>query len=124
MQGKNPVYVAQGGGWKGWQAPKVLLCCFIAPMGAFREVEGRTIWIGRNSYPAPSWPLGALEPGGSLFIPMANGVDETGRTEPLIRAYITRYSRNQLIRYSVHRAEGGLVVMRSEKPHIRLARLR
>lgn len=93
-------------------------------MGTFREVDGQLIWIGRNSYPAPSWPLGTLEPGGSLFIPMANGVDETGRTEPLIRAYITRYSRNHLIRYSVHRVEGGLVVMRSEKPHIHLARLR
>lgn len=93
-------------------------------MGTFREVDGRTVWIGRNTYDKPTWPLGSLAPGDSFLIPMDDGVDATGRTEPVIRAYITRYSRMNWIKHHVHRVDGGLLVIRSTKPHIRLSALR
>jgi hypothetical protein len=93
-------------------------------MGTFHEVDGRTVWIGRNTYPKPDWPLATMEPGGSFLIPMANGVDATGRTEPVIRAYITRHSRTTYTKHHVHRVEGGLLVIRSTRPHIRAALLR
>lgn len=93
-------------------------------MGVFHEVDGRTVWIGRNSYPKPDWPFGTLAPGQSFLIPMSDGVDATGRTEPVIRAYITRYATATLTRYHVHQVEGGLLVIRSLKPHIRLSRVR
>ena len=47
-----------------------------------------------------------------------------GRTEPVIRSYITRYATATLTRYHVHKVEGGLLVIRSLKPHIRLSRVR
>jgi hypothetical protein len=93
-------------------------------MGAFHEVEGQTVWIGRKTYPKPDWPLRDLEPGGSFLVPMTDGVDATGRTEPVIRAYITRYSKTTYTKHHVHRVDGGLLVMRSTSPHIRLTRLR
>ena len=93
-------------------------------MGVFHEVEGRSVWIGRKSYPKPDWPMSDLAPGDSFFIPMTDGVDATGRPEPVIRAYVTRYSRTNYTRHHVHRVDGGLLVIRSTKPHYRLSRLR
>ena len=93
-------------------------------MGTFHQVDGRTVWIGRKTYPQPNWPLATLAPGGSFLIPLVDGVDATGRPEPVIRAYITRYSKTTYTKHHVHRVEGGLLVIRSTKPHIRLARLR
>jgi hypothetical protein len=93
-------------------------------MGVFHEVDGRTVWIGRRTYTKPDWPLGELERGQSFLIPMSDGVDATGRTEPVIRAYITKHASTTYTRYHVHRVEGGLLVIRSLKPHIRLSRLR
>ena len=90
-------------------------------MGVFHEVDGQTVWIGRKSYPKPDWPFANLAPGQSFLIPMADGIDATGRTEPVIRAYITRYSRITYTAHHVHRVEGGLLVMRSTAPHIRLS---
>ena len=93
-------------------------------MGVFHEVDGRTVWIGRNTYAKPDWPFGNLEQGQSFLIPMSDGVDATGRTGPVIRAYITRYASLNFTRYHVHQVEGGLLVIRSNKPHIRLSRVR
>lgn len=93
-------------------------------MGVFREVDGRTLWICRQSYPKPDWPFASLAPGKSFFIPMTDGVDATGRSEPVIRAYVTRYSRTNYTRHHVHRVDGGLLVVRSASPHIRRSRLR
>ena len=93
-------------------------------MGVFHEVDGRTVWIGRQSYAKPDWPFASLAPGESFLIPMTDGVDATGRSEPVIRAYVTRYSRTNYTRHHVHRVDGGLLVVRSASPHIRLSRLR
>ena len=93
-------------------------------MGAFHEVDGQTVWIGRKSYPKPDWPLATLSPGKSFLIPMQDGTDATGRTEQVIRAYITRHARNSLARFHVHRVDGGLLVIRSPKPPIHMACLR
>jgi hypothetical protein len=93
-------------------------------MGTFHEIDGRTVWIGRKAYPKPEWPLATLEPGGSFLIRMADGIDATGRTEPVIRAWIARYSRGAFARYHVHRVEGGLLVIRSDRPYIHRTRLR
>lgn len=103
---------------------KLLLYCSVALMGVFHEVDGRTVWIGRKTYAKPDWPLGNLEQDQSFLIPMNDGVDATGRTEPVIRAYITRYASTTYTRYHVHQVEGGLLVIRSNKPHIRLSRVR
>lgn len=103
---------------------KLLLCCNVALMGVFHEVDGRMIWVGRKSYPKPDWPFGTMTPGESFLIPMTDGIDATGRTEPVIRAYITRHCRQTLTRYHVHRVDGGLLVVRSDKPCIQLTRLR
>lgn len=102
----------------------LLQSCNVALMGTFYEVDGRTVWVGRQSYPNPDWPLGSLQPGESFFIAMANGTDATGRSEQLIRAYITRHSRFALTRFHVHRVDGGLLVRRSNKPCSQLTRLR
>jgi len=93
-------------------------------MGMFHEVDGQTVWIGRKTYAKPDWPLADLERNMSFLIPMSDGVDATGRTEPVIRAYITRYANTTYTRYHVHQVEGGLLVIRSNKPHYRLSRLR
>lgn len=102
----------------------MLLYCNPAALGAFFEVDGRTVWIGRKSYAKPNWPLATLAPGRSFLIPMQDGTDATGRTEQIIRAYITRHARESLTRFHVHRVDGGLLVIRSEKPPVYFARLR
>lgn len=85
-------------------------------MGRFLEVDGRTLWIGRKTYPPHNWPLATLEVGESFFIPLENGRDEHGRSEALIRATVSKYGRGSLKRFHVHRVEGGLAVIRSTRP--------
>jgi hypothetical protein len=102
----------------------VLLYYNLALMGAFHDVDGRMVWVGRKSYPKPDWPLATLTAGKSFLIPMRDGTDITGRSEQVIRAYITRHARESLTRFHVHRVDGGLLVIRSEKPPIHFACLR
>lgn len=85
-------------------------------MGRFREVDGRKVWISRETYPPHSWPLATLGAGESFFIPLIDGRDEHGRSEALIRAIVSKHGRLTFKRFHVHRVEGGLAVIRSELP--------
>jgi hypothetical protein len=86
-------------------------------MGFFVETDQGTAWVGHRVYHKPDWPLQSLELGAAVFIPLDNGVDQTGRDESLIRAYVGKYAKAHQARFHVHRVEGGLAIVRSSLPY-------
>jgi hypothetical protein len=64
-------------------------------------------------YPRHSWPIEHIHPGQAFVIPMAEGEDQDGRSEPYIRTYIHKIGARLRKSFSVNKlSDGDLAVTR------------
>lgn len=67
----------------------------------------------RIRYPHHSWPIEQIDPGQAFVIPMAEGQDQDGRTEPYIRTCVHQIGARLRRRFSVNKlTDGSLCVTR------------
>lgn len=61
----------------------------------------------RARYPHHSWPIEQIQPGQAFVIPMAEGQDQDGRTEPYIRTYVHKIGARLRRSFSVNKLNDG-----------------